>query len=132
MPGEPGQRMSIAGPWKWPEHQTLRISTGKRCGTVMVRRMRCRADARNVLIRLVGYVLAQGSPSVQMTVRDDADERVWWDGMPRRRGSLGWASVRHDEHGSATYPMTPECSAMITEPMEAAGGRTGVDLSIWM
>jgi len=39
----------------------------------------------NVLIRLVGYVLVQGSPSVQMTVRDDADERVWWDGMPRRR-----------------------------------------------
>jgi hypothetical protein len=48
----------------------------------------------NALIRLVGYVLAQGSLSVQMTVRDDADERVWWGGMPRRRGSLAWAPVR--------------------------------------
>ena len=52
----------------------------------------------NILIRLVGYVLAQGSPSVQMTVRDEADERVWWDGMPRRPSRLAWASVRHDEH----------------------------------
>ena len=89
LPGEPGQRMSIAGPWKWPEHQTLRISTGNRAG-------HCDGETHavtrplqgNVLIRLVEYVLVQGSPSVQMTVRDDADERMWWDGVPReaRRG----------------------------------------------
>ena len=86
----------------------------------------------NVLIRLVGYVLAQGSPSVQMTVRDDAEERVWWDGMPRREAALRGPRYGTVNMAAQTYPMTPKCSAMITEPMEAAGGRTGVDLLMWM